>query len=157
MSRLMSDLCPKILTEDQLPQVYPLVELHNKSLSLSEWLHFAESHRQGPGDGGRGFLSLQDPGSVIKALAQFAVDYELMEGQVLRAANLLTLSVLPRDGRLIAEQMVRALEDLARQKDCKALYLSQPFGAGLRWRQSEDLDPSVLGLHLSHCTARKAL
>jgi len=157
MARLASDLCSKILTEDQLPQVFPLVERHHKFLSLTEWLHYAECHRRGPESNSRGFLALVDGSEVIKALAQFAVDYELMEGQVLRAGNLLTLSVMPRDGRLIAERMVQALEDLAKQNDCKALYLSQPFGAGVRWRPLEDLDPSAFGLHLSHCTARKAL
>ena len=157
MARLASELQSKILTEDQLPQVFPLVERHHKFLSLTEWLHFAECYRGGPENGGRGFLALEDHSAVIKALAQFAIDYELMEGQVLRAGNLLALSVLPRDGRLIAERMVTALEELAKQHDCKALYLSQPFGAGVRWRPLEDLDPSAFGLHLSHCTTRKAL
>ena len=157
MARLASELQSKILTEDQLPQVFPLVERHHKFLSLKEWLQFAESYREGPENGGRGFLALEDRSAVIKALAQFAIDYELMEGQVLRAGNLLTLSVLPRDGRLIAEQMVRALEELAKRHDCKALYLSQPFGAGVRWRPLEDLNPSAFGLHLSHCTTRKVL
>ena len=157
MSRLASELQSKILTKDQLTQVFPLVERHHKFLSLGEWLHFAESYRGGPENGGRGFLALEDHTAVIKALAQFAIDYELMEGQVLRAGHLLALSVLPRDGRLIAERMVLALEELAKQHDCKALYLSQPFGAGVRWRPLEDLDPSAFGLHLSHCTTRKAL
>ena len=147
----------KILSEDQFPRVFPLVELHNRGLSLEQWLDYATKHCRGAKTSERGFLVLEDAGAVVKGLVEFEIDSELADGPVLRATNLLALGVLPGDGRRTAERLVQALEDLGRTRQCRALYLSQPLTEGLKWRPSEGFDPTGLGLHLSHWTTRKTL
>lgn len=103
---------------------YPLVYLHDASISLEEWLRFARRRCRQPANR-TGLIAIRDRRGLIHALFGYRVDIDLRARKKLCLGNLL---VARMPGQLIDEAIIASANELAARFSCHTISLEQPFG-----------------------------
>jgi len=115
------------LTGEGARAAYPLVYLHDASVSLAEWLQYAR--RRGRGDAAAGgMMTIRDCRGIIHALFSYRIDVDLRARRRLCIGDMI-VAYLP--GRLIDEAIAASARDIAAHSDCESIYIEQPFVAAI--------------------------
>lgn len=104
-------------------EAYPLIYLHDASISLTEWLDFAR-RRCRPPAGRSGMIGIRDRRGVIHAVFVYRVDIDLHARKQLCLKNLV---VARTPGSTIDEAILTSANTLAARHACKTISLEQPF------------------------------
>ncbi len=102
---------------------YPLVQMHDASITLDKWLRFvrlkcaAVSSRAG-------LIAIRDCRSIVHAVYSYRVDIDLRIHKQLCIANLI-VAHLP--GSQIDDAVAASAQDVSAQFDCKTITIEQPF------------------------------
>lgn len=102
---------------------YPLIYLHDPSISLDEWLRFARRRCRQPSDR-TGLIALRDRRGLIHALFGYRIDIDLRARKKLCLSNLV---VARMPGSLIDQAIILSANDLAARFACQTISLEQPF------------------------------
>jgi len=102
---------------------YPLVYLHDASISLEEWLRFARRRCRQPSDR-TGLIAIRDRRGLIHALFGYRIDIDLRARKKLCLGNLV---VARMPGQLIDEAIIASANELAARFSCQTISLEQPF------------------------------
>jgi len=106
---------------EKVDQAYGLVRLVAPQVSLEAWRDFARgliSPSEAPESG---VLTVEDARGYILGLVGYVVDHDLEYGETLMAKNLIALDGTSSRKREIAFALIKAIEDLARDKRCGAI------------------------------------
>ena len=113
------------LQRERVDQVFPLIQLLKPHLSWEDWHARALAHMSG--DSPRtGFLAAEDESQVVLGLLQFSVEEDLDCGRMLRVQNVVALDFFERLQNDIAIRLIRAINDLAIDQDCRAIEIQMP-------------------------------
>lgn len=102
---------------------YPLIYLHDASITLEEWLAFARRQCARP-SGKIGLMAIRDRRGIIHALFGYRVDLDLRANKRLCLSNLV-IARLP--GSMIDEAIATSADDIAAKHRCRTISLDQPF------------------------------
>ncbi len=102
---------------------YPLIYLHDASISLEEWLRFARRRCRPPSDRA-GLIAIRDRRGLIHAVFGYRVDIDLRARKRLCLNNLV---VARMPGSLIDEAIIASTNELAERFACQTISLEQPF------------------------------
>jgi hypothetical protein len=102
---------------------YPLIYLHDASISLEEWLRFARRRCRQPSDRA-GLIAIRDRRGHIHALFGYRIDIDLRTRKRLCLNNLV---VARMPGSLIDEAIIASANELAARFACQTISLEQPF------------------------------
>jgi len=107
---------------------YPLVRLHDASISLDTWLRFAQRLcRSAPGRAG--LIAIRDCRGIVHALFSYRVDRDLHVRKRLCVANLI-VAHLP--GSQIEEAVVVSTRNVSAQFGCQTITIEEPFRTAIR-------------------------
>lgn len=121
----MNDLFRTIpITLHNARTAYPLVYLHDASVSLDKWIQFVHHQCQSP-SGETGVIAIHDLRGMIHALFCYRVEIDMHACKRLCLANLLVARV---PGNAIDKKIVNSANDLATRLGCVSITLDQPFG-----------------------------
>jgi hypothetical protein len=102
---------------------YPLVRMHDASISLGIWLRFAR--RRGRTTAARaGLIGIRDCRGIVHAVFSYRVDRDLHGRKRLCIANLI-VAHLP--GSQIDRAVYTSIEHLCAQFGCQTVTVEQPF------------------------------
>jgi hypothetical protein len=104
-------------------EAYPLIYLHDASISLAEWLDFARRRCRQP-TGRTGMIGIRDRRGVIHSVFVYRIDIDLHARKQLRLQNLV---VARTPGSTIDEAILSSANALAARHACKTISLEQPF------------------------------
>lgn len=98
---------------------YPLVSLHDSSISLEQWLRFARrlcarTARR------TGLVGIRDLRGIIHALFGYRVDIDMHAGKKLCLSNLVIAQI---PGSMINEAVIAGANELAAQLGCRTVTL----------------------------------
>lgn len=113
------------LTGEGARAAYPLVYLHDASISLPDWVQFVRAH-----DGGRaggGLMTIRDCRGLIHALFSYRIDLDLRIRRRLCIGDMI-VAYLP--GRLIDEAIAACARDIAADLRCDTIFIARPFAQG---------------------------
>ena len=111
---------------------YPLVRLHDASVTLDRWLRFARRHCRGT-SGRTGLIAIRDCRGIVHALFSYRVDLDLHGRRRLCVANLI-VAHLP--GSQIDEAVAQSTQNVSALLGCHAVTIEQPFRrATTRWKR----------------------
>jgi hypothetical protein len=102
---------------------YPLVRLHDASITLEKWLHFARRHC-GTVYKRAGLIAIRDCRGIVHALFSYRVDFDLHNRKRLCVANLI---VAHMPGSQIDEAVAASTQNVSAQFGCHAVTIEQPF------------------------------
>lgn len=102
---------------------YPLVRLHDASITLEKWLHFARRHCDAACKPA-GLIAIQDRRGIVHAVFSYRVDLDLHNRRRLCVANLIVAHV---PGSQIDEAVAASTRNVSAQFDCHAVTIEQPF------------------------------
>ena len=102
---------------------YPLIYLHDASVSLSEWLNFARRRCRQPA-GRTGMISIRDRRGIIHAVFVYRIDIDLHARKQLCLNNLV---VARMPGSTIDDAILSSANALAARHACKSISLEQPL------------------------------
>lgn len=102
---------------------YPLIYLHDASISLSEWLNFARRRCRQPA-GRTGMIAIRDRRGITHAIFVYRIDIDLRARKQLCLNNLV---VARTPGSTIDEAILTSANALASRHACKTISLEQPF------------------------------
>jgi len=102
---------------------YPLVRLHDASMTLEKWLHFVRKHC-GAACKRAGLIAIQDCRGIVHALFSYRVDFDLHNRRRLCVANLIVAHV---PGSPIDEAVAASTRNVSAQFGCHAVTIEQPF------------------------------
>lgn len=103
---------------------YPLIYLHDPSITLEEWLRFARRCcSQAPER--TGLIAIRDRRGLIHAVFGYRVDIDLRARKRLCLNNLV---VARMPGSQIDDAIVASANDLSARFSCQTISLEQPFG-----------------------------
>ena len=102
---------------------YPLVYLHDASISLEEWMRFARRSCREQSDR-TGLIAIRDRRGLIHALFGYRIDIDLRARKKLCLGNLV---VARMPGQLIDEAIIESANELAARFSCQTISLEQPF------------------------------
>lgn len=102
---------------------YPLIYLHDASISLSEWLNFARRRCRQPA-GRTGMIAIRDRRGIAHAIFVYRIDIDLRARKQLCLNNLV---VARMPGSSIDEAILTSANALAARHACKTISLEQPF------------------------------
>jgi hypothetical protein len=109
---------------------YPLVRLHDASISLDKWLRFARPLcRAAPSRAG--LIAIRDCRGIAHALFSYRVDFDLHVRKRLHIANLI-VAHLP--GSQIEEAVSDSARNISAQLGCQTIAMEQPFRSTPRMR-----------------------
>jgi hypothetical protein len=107
---------------------YPLVRLHDASISLDKWLRFARRLcRATPGRAG--LIAIRDCRGIVHALFSYRVDIDLHIRKRLTVANLI-VAHLP--GSQIEEAVSDSARNVSAQLGCQTIAVEHPFRSTTR-------------------------
>ncbi len=104
-------------------EAYPLIYLHDASISLAEWLNFARRRCRQPA-GRTGMIGIRDLRGVIHAVFVYRVDIDIHARKQLCLKNLV---VARMPGSTIDDAIFMSTNALAARHACKTISLEQPF------------------------------
>jgi hypothetical protein len=102
---------------------YPLVYLHDASISLEKWLGFVR-RRCRTGSEQAGLIAIRDSRGIVHALFSYRVERDLRIRKRLCIANLI-VAHLP--GSQIDAAVAASAERVSAQFDCQTITIEQPF------------------------------
>lgn len=102
---------------------YPLVYLHDASISLEKWLGFVR-RRCRTSSGRAGMIAIRDSRGIVHALFSYRVERDLRIRKRLCIANLI-VAHLP--GSKIDAAVAASAERVSAQLDCQTITIEQPF------------------------------
>lgn len=102
---------------------YPLIYLHDASISLEEWLRFARYHCRQPSDR-TGLIAIGDRRGLIHAVFGYRIDIDLRTRKRLCLHDLV---VARTPGSQVDEAVLVSANDLAARFACQTITLAQPF------------------------------
>ncbi|MGO4714796.1 hypothetical protein [Bradyrhizobium sp. 2TAF24] len=115
------------LTGEGARAAYPLVYLHDASVSLADWLQYARKRGRGGAAEG-GVMTIRDCRGIIHALFSYRVDVDLRARRRLCIGDMI-VAYLP--GRLIDEAIAASAREIAVHSACHSIFIEQPFAAAL--------------------------
>lgn len=107
------------LTAGEARRAFPLVHLFHPSLSVEQWLKFAQGSTRAPS----GVVAIEDTRGCIHATFVYTVDSRINRGPVLRISELM-VGRLP--GSLVNNAIIGTIERLARAKEAEAIEIILP-------------------------------
>lgn len=113
------------MTWADAPVAYPLVYLHDASISLDAWLDFAR--RRTADDSGSGLIVLRDRANIVHALFAYRVDLDL-KGQ--RQLSITQLIVAQIPGSQIDQAVLASIRQVCSSLGCATVTIEQPFELG---------------------------
>lgn len=117
------------LDRQQAQAAYPLVYLHDASITSSDWLRFVSGCCRSPGRAG--LIAIRDPRGIIHALFSYRVDTDLRIRKRLCIADLM-VAHLP--GSPIDAAVTVAAHDVSAQFGCQMITIERPFHSPLHLR-----------------------
>jgi hypothetical protein len=102
---------------------YPLVRLHDASVTLDQWLRFVRRHC-GPAQQRAGLIAIRDCRSIVHALFSYRVDSDLHNRKRLCVANLIVAHI---PGSQIDEAVAASTRNISNELGCHAVSIEQPF------------------------------
>lgn len=102
---------------------YPLIYLHDASISLSEWLNFARRRCRQPA-GRTGMIAIRDRRGITHAIFVYRIDIDLRARKQLCLNNLVVARMA---GSTIDAAILASANALAARHACKTISLEQPF------------------------------
>jgi hypothetical protein len=102
---------------------YPLVRMHDASISLEIWLRFARGRCRATA-GRAGLIGIRDRRGIVHAVFSYRIDRDLHGRKRLCIANLI-VAHLP--GSRIDDAVAASTEDLSLQSGCQTVTVEQPF------------------------------
>jgi hypothetical protein len=102
---------------------YPLVRLHDASITLEKWLRFVRLRRGNP-SGPTGLMAIHDCRGIIHALFSYRVDIDLRIRKRLCVGDLI-IAHLP--GSRIDEAVTASTGTIAARLGCLTISIEQPF------------------------------
>lgn len=102
---------------------YPLVYLHDASITLDEWLRFARRRCRGPSDSS-GLIAVRDRRGLVHAVFGYRIDIDLRARKRLCLNNLV---VARMPSSMIDEAILGYANDLAARFKCQTISIEQPF------------------------------
>ena len=121
----MNDLFRTIpITLHNARAAYPLVYLHDASVSLDDWIRFVLQQSESPSEE-TGLIAIHDLRGMIHALFCYRIEKDMRAYRRLCLTNLLVARV---PGNAIDKTIVNAANDLATRFGCASITLDQPFG-----------------------------
>jgi hypothetical protein len=118
------------LDRQQAPAAYPLVYLHDASITPADWLRFVGGCCRSP-SGRAGLIAIRDPRGIIHALFSYRVDTDLRIRKRLCIADLMVAHVA---GSQIDAAVAAAARDVSAQFGCQMITIEQPFQSALHPR-----------------------
>jgi hypothetical protein len=111
---------------------YPLVRLHDASVSLDTWLRFVRRHC-GPTQQRTGLIAIRDCRGIVHALFSYRVDFDLHNRKRLCVANLIIAHI---PGSKIEEAVATCTRNISAELGCHTISAEQPFRpATAPWRR----------------------
>jgi hypothetical protein len=111
------------ITWADAPLAYPLVYLHDASVSLDAWLDFVRQ-RVDSGDDDTGLIVIRDRKGIVHALFAHRVDRDLKGARQLGIAQLIVAQI---PGSQIDQAVMAATSQIADQLNCRSITIEQPF------------------------------
>lgn len=113
------------LSSNEARLAFPLVQMSDPTVTLSDWLAFARRWaRRRPGQGG--LMAVRDRRGIMYALFSYAVDRDLRLDACLRISGIIA-GRLP--GGDLDAAILFGIQDLAERLGCKALLIDVPVTA----------------------------
>lgn len=110
------------LTRDRAAQAYPLIQTVRPSMSLSAWTRYVSDVLDAGADGSGGIATLQDPRGLIAGLFVYRIAHTPDHGRTLVAKDFVALDIV--DSTTVLNSLADALEQTARDYDCRAVHTS---------------------------------
>lgn len=110
------------MTWAEAPLAYPLVYLHDASVSLDAWLDFVR-RRTGDSDGS-GLIVIRDRANIVHALFAYRVDLDIKGQRQLCIAQLIVAQI---PGSQIDQAVVASTGRIASNLDCATITIERPF------------------------------
>lgn len=108
-------------------EAYPLVYLHDASISLADWLRFARRRDRNPSEQGA-LIAVRDCRGIIHALFSYRIDVDL---RIRRRLCISDLIVAHLPGVLIEEAISASVNQIAGHLHCQTISIERPFGHGV--------------------------
>lgn len=102
---------------------YPLVYLHDASVTLGAWLRFVRRRLRGTSRRG-GLMEIRDCRGIVHALFAYRVDRDLRAGRRLCVTDLI-VAHLP--GSQIDHAVAASADQVAASLGCQTISIAQPF------------------------------
>lgn len=120
---MSSHYIAKQLTPNQIAQAFPLVEILDAGLTAEQWSDYATAFTGSSGRlKDRGIITVQNDQGVIYGLSAYWLRHDLRRGNVLEIESFATLDLM--GGRSAARTLLRALEKLARRRNCSCISIN---------------------------------
>lgn len=110
------------MTWAEAPVAYPLVYLHDASITLDAWLDFVRRRTDGGTDSG--LIVIRDRAGIVHALFAYRVDFDIKGERQLCIAQLIVAQI---PGSQIDQAVTAATLRIAAQLDCPGITIEQPF------------------------------
>jgi hypothetical protein len=110
------------MTWAEAPVAYPLVYLHDASVTLDAWLDFVR-RRTGQGENS-GLIVMRDRAKIVHALFAYRVDLDIKGLRQLCIAQLIVAQI---PGSQIDRAVIAATRRMAEQFGCQDITIEQPF------------------------------
>jgi hypothetical protein len=120
---LMSEQFQALPIDDQRAAVaYPLVYLHDASITTEQWLSFVRRHRHDTAESG--LIAIRDCRGIVHALFRYRVDSDL---RVQRRLCITDLIVAHLPGAEIDDAVAASARRVSAELDCGAITIERPF------------------------------
>lgn len=110
---------------------YPLVRLHDASVSLDKWLRFVRRHCD-PTQQRGGLIAIRDCRGIVHALFSYRVDFDLHNRKRLCVANLIVAHI---PGSKIEEAVATSTRNIQAELGCHTICAEQPFRPATPWKR----------------------
>lgn len=110
------------MTWAEAPLAYPLVYLHDASVSLDAWLDFVR-RRTGSGENS-GLIVIRDRANIVHALFAFRVDFDIKGQRQLCIAHLIVAQI---PGSQIDQAVIASAGHIASRLACTTITIERPF------------------------------
>lgn len=110
------------MTRAEAPVAYPLVYLHDASVTLDAWLDFVRRRTDGSED--NGLIVIRDRARIVHALFAYRVDFDIKGQRQLCIAQLIVAQI---PGSQIDQAVVASTRQMAARLGCLAITIEQPF------------------------------
>lgn len=110
------------MTWAEAPVAYPLVYLHDASVTLDAWLDFVRRYTK-PGEE-TGLIVIRDRAKIVHALFAYRVDFDI-KGQRQLCITQLIVAQIP--GSQIDQTVEATTRQVARRLGCRPITIEQPF------------------------------
>lgn len=111
------------MTWRDAPAAYPLVYLHDASVTLDAWLEFVR-RRVDIGTDDTGLIIIRDRKNIVHALFAYRVDLDLKGDRQLCIAQLIVAQI---PGSQIDQAVIASTRQVASHLGCAAITIEQPF------------------------------